>query len=150
MIHALAETFSRVQSTICLELHHKVTISSPKDVVDIANESVYRTLFRMLLKMDLRVQMDARSGQLKIENMSESSNGETINAFEVRLMVQFRVDLILHLELHLKANFNIYVYKDEQEGTPDVALKRKLLVALEVHLFLQLSMHKSVQNDSRF
>ena len=82
--------------------------------------------------------------------MSESSNGETINAFEVRLMVQFRVDLILHLELHLKANFNIYVYKDEQEGTPDVALKRKLLVALEVHLFLQLSMHKRVQNDSRF
>ena len=34
--------------------------------------------------------MDAKSGQLKLENMSESANGKTINAFEVRLMMQFR------------------------------------------------------------
>ena len=33
---------------------------------------------RVLLKMDLRVQMDAKSGQLKIKSMSESANGKTI------------------------------------------------------------------------
>ena len=31
-----------------------------------------------------------------------------------------------------------------------VAPKGTLLVALELHLFMQLSMHKSVQNDSTF
>ena len=41
--------------------------------------------------------------------MSESANGKTINAFEVRLMIQFRVHLIMRLELHLKVNFNIYI-----------------------------------------
>ena len=56
----------------------------------------------------------------------------------------------MHLELHLKVNFNIYINKDAQEGAPDVALKGTLLVALELHLFMQLSMHKSVQNDSTF
>ena len=40
----------------------------------------------MLLKIDLRVLADAKSGQLKIQNMSESADGKTINAFEVRLM----------------------------------------------------------------
>ena len=57
-------------STICLELHNKVTNSYPKDVTEIENESVYGTHLRMLFKMDLRVQMDAKSGQLKIESMS--------------------------------------------------------------------------------
>ena len=47
-------------------------------------------------------------------------------------------------------NLNIYIHKDAQEGAPDVALKGTLLVALELHLFMQLSMHKSVQNDSTF
>ena len=41
----------------------------------------------MLLKIDLNVQMDAKSGHLKIESMSENANGKTINAFEVRLMI---------------------------------------------------------------
>ena len=63
----------------------------------------------MLLKMDLRVQMNAKSGQLKIESMGESVNGKTINAFELRLMIQFRVHQIIHLELHLKMNFNSYI-----------------------------------------
>ena len=44
----------------------------------------------------------------------------------------------------------IYIYKDAQEGSPDVALKGTLLVALELHLFMQLLKHKSVQNDSTF
>ena len=83
--------------------------------------------------MDLRVQMDAKSGQLNIERMSESANGKTINTFEMRLMIQFRVHLIIHLELLLKVNFNIYIYKDAQEGAPDFALKGTQLVAL-VHL----------------
>ena len=47
-------------------------------------------------------------------------------------------------------NFNIYIHKDAQEGAPDIALKGTLLVAIELHLFMQLSMHKSVQNDSAF
>ena len=102
----------------------------------------------MFLKIDLWVQMDAKSGQLKIENMSESANGKTINAFNVSLMIQFKVHLIKHLELHLKVNFNIYICKDAQEGAPDVALKGTFLVALKLHLFMQLSRHKSVQNDS--
>ena len=47
-------------------------------------------------------------------------------------------------------NFNIYVHKGAQEGVPDAALKVTPLVALELDLFMQLSMHKSVQNDSIF
>ena len=55
----------------------------------------------MLSKMDLRVQMDAKSGQLKNESKSEifsalgdaqeSTNGTTINTFDMRLIIQFRV-----------------------------------------------------------
>ena len=56
------------------------------------------------------MQMNANFDQLKIENMSESANGKTINAFEVCLMIQFRVHLIIHLEFHLNVNFNIYIY----------------------------------------
>ena len=68
--------------------------------------------------------MDAKSGQLKNESESElfiasgdareSANGTTINAFEVHLMVQFRVHLILHLQLHLKVHFKIYIYRNAQ------------------------------------
>ena len=73
----------------------------------------------MLSKMDLSVQMDAKSGELKNESRSEffstpadaqeSAIGKTINAFEVRLMIQFRVHLIIHLELYLKVHFKIYI-----------------------------------------
>ena len=59
---------------------------------------------------------------------------KTINAFEERLMMQFRVHLIIHLALHLKVNFNIFIYKDAQEGAHDVALKGTLLVALGLQL----------------
>ena len=66
----------------------------------------------MLSKMNLTVQMDAKSTQLKNESKctapgdaQDSTNGTTINAFEVRLMIQFRVHLIIHLELHLKVHF---------------------------------------------
>ena len=47
-------------------------------------------------------------------------------------------------------NFNIYIHKDAQEGAHDVALIGTLLVALELHLFMKLSIHKSVQNNSAF
>ena len=79
------------------------------------------------------MQMDAKSGQLNIERISESANGKTINTFEMRLMIQFRVHLIIHLELPLKVNFNIFIYKDAQEGAPDFALTGTQLVAL-LHL----------------
>ena len=36
----------------------KSQLAPPKDVTEIANESLYGTHFRMLLKIDLRVQMD--------------------------------------------------------------------------------------------
>ena len=88
----------------------KSQIGPQKDVFEIGNESVYGTRLRMLLKMDLKVQMDAKSSQLKIESISGRANGKTKNAFEVRLMIQFRVHLIIHLELYLKVNFNIYIY----------------------------------------
>ena len=104
----------------------------------------------MLLKMDLRVRMDAKSGQLKIETMSESANRKKINSFEVRLIIQFKVHLKIHLELHLKMNFNIYIYKDAHKDAPDVALKGTILFALELHLLMQFSMHKSVHNDLTF
>ena len=44
-----------------------------KDVTEIANESVYGAHLRMLFKMDVREQMDAKSGQLKIESMSSNA-----------------------------------------------------------------------------
>ena len=63
----------------------------------------------MLSKMDLRVQMDGKSGQLKkgstsdifsaFDDAEESANG----AFEVCLM------MIIHLALHLKMHFKIYI-----------------------------------------
>ena len=67
-------------------------------------------------------------------------------------LIRFGVYLITHLELYLKVNFNIYIYiyKDAQESAPDVALKGTLLVALGLHVFMQLSMHTSVQDDSSF
>ena len=83
----------------------------PQNVTDIANERVYATHLGMLSKIDLKVQMDAKSGQLSNESRSkvfgapnnarESAIKTTINAFDVRLMVQFRVHLIIHLEIHL-------------------------------------------------
>ena len=73
----------------------------------------------MLSKMDLRVAMDTKSGQLKNESMSElfsvlrdareSTNGTKINELELRFFVQFRVHLIVQLELHLEVHFKIYL-----------------------------------------
>ena len=76
--------------------------------------------------MDLRVQMDAKSGQLKIKSMSESANGKTINVFQVPLMIQFKVHLIIQLELHLKVNFNVYIYKAAEESARDVPMNKSV------------------------
>ena len=76
--------------------------------------------------MDLRVQMDAKSGQLKIKSMSESANGKTINVFQVPLMIQFKVHLIIQQELHLKVNFNVYIYKDAEESARDVPMNKSV------------------------
>ena len=73
--------------------------------------------------------MDANSGKLNSENMSQSANGKMVNAYVVSLMIKFRVHLIIHLELHLKRSFNIYVINDAQKEAPEVALKGTLLVA---------------------
>ena len=72
---------------------------------------------RMVSNIDLRVRMDAKSGQLKNGNKSEifsapvdvqESANETTNAFDVSLIVQFWVHLIIHLGLHL-LHFIIYI-----------------------------------------
>ena len=91
---------------------------APTNVIGIANERVQGTHLRMVSKMGLRVQMDAKCGQLKNKSTSEnfsapsdaqeSAIGTTINAFDLRFMVQFSVPLIIHLELHLKVHFKIY------------------------------------------
>ena len=67
----------------------------------------------MLSKMELRLQMDAKSGQLKNEGNSEifstfddaqdSANGTAIIASEVCSM------MILHLEFQLKMHLKIYI-----------------------------------------
>ena len=111
----------------------------------------------MLSKMDIRVQMDAKSAQLrnecKIEHFSapadpqDSAKRTTINAFEVSLMVQFRVHLIIRPELYLKVHFKIYI-KMCKKVAPKNALKGALLVALELYLFMRLLMHKSTPNAS--
>ena len=54
--------------------------------------------------------MDAQSGQLKIEIISQSTNGKTINTFEVSLMIQFRVHLIIPLELQPKGELQYFTY----------------------------------------
>ena len=92
---------------------------APLNVIKIANERICGTHLRMLSKMDLRVQMDAKSGQSRNESKSEifsapgdaqqKASGTTINTFHVCLMVQFRVFPIIRLELHLKVHLKIYI-----------------------------------------
>ena len=60
----------RVQSIICLEQAKKSQIAPP-NVIEIPNDRVYGTHLRVLSKMDLRVQMNAKSGQLKNKSESE-------------------------------------------------------------------------------
>lgn len=88
----------------------------------------------MLPKMDLSLQIDANSAQLKNESKSglfnapgdaqESANGTTTNAFKMRLTIQYRVHLIMHLELYLKVHFKIYIRI--HKGAPEIALKGAL------------------------
>ena len=40
------------------------------------------------------------------------------------------------------------LYKGVEKGTLEIALKGALDVTLELHMLMQLSKHKSVQNDS--
>ena len=61
--------------------------------------------------------MDPEYGQLKNESKRElfsapadaqdNISRTTINAFQRRLMIQFRLHLIIHLELRLKVHFKI-------------------------------------------
>ena len=72
----------------------------------------------MHLKMNLRVQMDAKSGQLKIENMSDSTNRKNDKYVWGALDDTIQGEPDNTMELHLKVNANIYIYKDAQEGAP--------------------------------
>ena len=78
-------------------------IAPPKDVTEIANDSVYGTHLRMLLKMNLRLQIDAKSAQLKIESMSSgvARKGAHKGAQEGASNVALKVTLLVALELHL-------------------------------------------------
>ena len=55
----------RVLLVICLIAKSK--IAPPKDQIKVANDSVYGTHLKMLLKMNSKVQTDTKSGQLKNE-----------------------------------------------------------------------------------
>ena len=56
-----------------MELHKKITVG-PQNLIKIVNEMVYGTHLRMLLKMNLRVKMDAKFSQLKNESKITLSN----------------------------------------------------------------------------
>ena len=129
----------RVQSVISLKLHKKFTNSAS----DIANESVCGMHLKMLSKMVL---MDAKSGQLKTEknielfsapgDVQESANRTTVNAFQVRLMIQLRVSPDNTPGVVPKGALQD-LYKDAQKGAPEEELKGALQVLLELNLFMQ-------------
>ena len=72
----------------------------------------------MLSKMDLRGQMDAKSGELKNESRSklfsapgdaqESANGTTTNAFEIWLMVEFKMSFKIYIKMHKKVHLRMH------------------------------------------
>ena len=72
----------------------------------------------MLSKMDLRGQMDAKSGELKNESKSklfsapgdaqESANGTTTNAFEMWLMVEFKMSFKIYIKMHKKVHLRMH------------------------------------------
>ena len=47
----------------------------------------------------------------------ESANGTAINAFEVHLVIQYKVQLIMHLELNLKVYLKIYIKIKKKRST---------------------------------
>ena len=105
------------QSIICLELHKKVTSSSPRCNWDYKWERIWNAL-ENVLKNGLKDANGCKIWPIKNESKKElfslpgdaqeTANGATINVCEVRFMLQFRVHLIIHLELHLKVRFKIY------------------------------------------
>ena len=62
------------------------------------------------------------------DNAHESASRTTINGCHVRLIVQFKVDLIIYLELYLKVHFSD-LYEGAKKGTYEIALKSALQVA---------------------
>ena len=74
-----------------------------------------------------------------------------MSAFDVPLMVQFRVHLIIQYNLGapgIAPKVAVQdLYKGAQKGASEMALKDAFQAALELLLFMQLSMHVSVQYD---
>ena len=112
---------------------------------------------RILLKVHLKKQADAKFGPLKREgkgetfnaagDAQESANGTTINPFETALdsTIEGAPQNISESALsEALQDLN----KDAQKGAFEVVLKGVLEVALELHLFMHLSMHKIAQNGS--
>lgn len=87
-------------------------IALQKDLFEIPHERVYRAHLKILLKVHVKVQTNAKAGPLNLEgkgalfsapyDAQKSADRTTINVFEVRLMVPLRVHLRMHLEVHLK------------------------------------------------
>ena len=75
----------------------KSEIAPLKYAIEISNENVYRTLLKILLKMDVRIQIDSKSGLFKNESKSEifsassdaqeSANWTTKNASQAHLLI---------------------------------------------------------------
>ena len=89
-------------------------VGTTQDVIEIANESLYGTLLRILEKIYkngvkganackiCRLKKKVRVKVLVQLVMHKRVKTSTINAFEVGLMMRYRVYLIIHLESHLK------------------------------------------------
>ena len=99
--------------------------------------------------------MDAKSGQLKTESnielfsapgdVQESANRTTVNAFQVRLMIQLRVSPDNTPGVVPKGALQD-LYKDAQKGAPEDELKGALQVLLELNWFMQcIGVQKMVQ-----
>ena len=81
-----------------------------------------------------------------------TTNRTTRNVFDVRFTVlYFRVVIQGAADntprIAFKGAFKD-LCKGAQKGSPEITLKGALQVALELHLFIQLSMHKTIQYDS--
>ena len=110
----------------------------------------------MLLNIDLRMKMDAKSDKLK-DGSKVQVSGTSIKAPEKAktTLIAFEVCLIIQHGLPEKATGIAPksaledLYKDAQKGAPEVKQKNTPHVALELHLFLHncqcIRLYKMIQ-----
>ena len=115
----------------------KSEIASPN-----LNERLFERHLRKLSKMDLR-------GKWK----------QNLDNLKMKVKVRFLVHLVMPKRVQTEQRYICLMcvwwysllqdlYKDEKKRAPEIWIKGALQGALVLHLFMQLSIHKSVQNDS--